>query len=121
MLMPLLKLSKYIDGAQVINFDFAHAYIWNLGEVLIVFKSFDFKFYQNPCIVFQLWQGYMIIPQSHANSFKMIPSEDVDVCKFVDQLDQDLDQFMDRFKELFRPIWTSLWTSLDHIRLNWTS
>ena len=39
----------------------------------------------------------MIIPKSHANSFKMTPSEDVDVCKFVDQLDQDLDQFMDQF------------------------
>ena len=32
----------YIDGAQVINFDFAHAYIWNLGEVLIMFQLFYF-------------------------------------------------------------------------------
>ena len=58
----------------------------------------------------------MIIPQSHANSFKMIPSKDVDVCKFVDRLDQDLDQFMDRFKDLFGHIWTGLWTSLDQLR-----
>ena len=56
----------------------------------------------------------MIIPQSHANSFKMIPLKDVDVCKFVDRLDQDLDRFMDRFKDLIGPIWTSLWTSLNH-------
>ena len=62
----------------------------------------------------------MIIPKSHANSFKMTPSEDVDVCKFMDQLDQDLDQFMDQFKDLFGPIWTSFWNSLDYIRLNLT-
>ena len=55
----------------------------------------------------------MIIPQSHANSFKMIPLKDVDVCKFVDRLDQDLDQFMDRFKDLFGHVWTGLRTSLD--------
>ena len=43
----------------------------------------------------------MIIPPSHANSFKMIPSENVDDCKFLDQLDQDLDLFMDQFKDCF--------------------
>ena len=58
----------------------------------------------------------MIIPESHTNSFKMIPWKDVDVFKFVDRLDQDLDQFMDRFKDLFGHIWTGLWTSLDQLR-----
>ena len=46
----------------------------------------------------------MIIPQPHATSFKMIPSEDVDICKFVDRLDQDLNQLMDQFKDLFGPV-----------------
>ena len=58
----------------------------------------------------------MIIPPSHATSFKMIPSENVDDCKFSDQLDQDLDLFMDQFKDCFDqigPFHGPFWTSLD--------
>ena len=46
----------------------------------------------------------------------MIHLKDVDVCKFVERLDQDLDQFMDRFKDLFGPIWTNLDQFMDQFK-----